>query len=258
MDEIAGHLRITETASDCPEGTAPVLLLHRAGGSARAWQPVVDALGDSRRSVLVDLPAHGEATGPALESIEAMAEQVAEALAARSEPEVVAVGHSMGGAVALALALHHPKRVRALLLVCSGARLRVSKMVLEAVRTQFEHLPKLVGPMIFSADTPPERREALAAELFDAPAEVVVTDLEACDAFDAEPELAELKVPITLLAGSEDHLTPPRLSRRLSDRAPNAELHVLKGQGHMLPLERPETVAEAALELSQRTVAADV
>jgi 3-oxoadipate enol-lactonase/3-oxoadipate enol-lactonase/4-carboxymuconolactone decarboxylase len=68
-------------------------------------------------------------------------------------------------------------------------------------------------------------------------------DLEACDAFDVSARLGEVRVPALVACGSEDRMTPPRLSRSLAEGIPAGRLEVGDGAGHMLPLEAPARVA---------------
>ncbi|MFZ5785009.1 MAG: alpha/beta fold hydrolase, partial [Acidobacteriota bacterium] len=152
-------------------------------------------------------------------------------------------GHSMGGAVALQAALDHPTLSSALLLVSSGATLRVAQMVIETVRDHFDALPQLMGEMAFSRETPRPLVEESLATLFGAPRDVVLTDLQACNGWSVEPRLADLNIPVTALVGKDDLLTPPSLARRLKDRLPAAQVTVLEGVGHMAPSEATEAIA---------------
>lgn len=237
-----------------PRGTLPVILIHRAGSSSHAWWPQMEAIGERRQLVAVDLPGHGESGGEAEESIRSMGDAVCSVIEELSLRQAVVVGHSMGGAVALSLALYHPDRVGALLLIGSGAKLRVATPIIDAVRHEFDMLPQVMTTMVFSESTPKEVVEMHRPHLLDAPADVVLKDLEACDRFDVESRLGELTLPVRCITGKEDYLTPPRIARRLVERAPDAELHVVPGTGHMLPLERPEIVNEAILAMSNREV----
>ncbi len=243
-------LYFVQNAETHPPGTLPALLLHRAGGSSKAWMPHLGKVNGRCQLIAVDMPGHGESPGPALESIEEMAELVSVALDQLGISQVVLAGHSMGGAIALTLAIKRPDLAAAVLLLSSGAKLRVAKPVLESIRTQFDMLPGLMEQLIFSKDTPREVIEAHLPHLFDAPSEVVLADLEACDRFDAESEVYEITVPIMLLTGKEDHLTPPRLARRIAERVAHATVRVIAGSGHMLPLEQPELVASALIGLT--------
>jgi pimeloyl-ACP methyl ester carboxylesterase len=109
----------------------PLVLVHGAGGTHRHWPEELRAL-PGRRVLALDLPGHGGSPGPSLSSIGAYARSVLAALDALEIPSAVLAGHSMGGAIALTLALEAPSRVAGLALVATGAKLRVSKFVLDA------------------------------------------------------------------------------------------------------------------------------
>jgi pimeloyl-ACP methyl ester carboxylesterase len=109
-----------------------------------------------------------------------------------------------------------------------------------------------MGEMAFSEKTPREVVARNLTTLFDAPREVTLSDLEACDRWGAEGRLAALQAPLTVLVGKDDMLTPPRLGRRLVDRVPGARLEVLEKTGHMVPQERPDVVGRELMRQSMR------
>lgn len=242
---------VRRTAAEVPPGTRPVLLLHRAGGSSRHWEGQLEGLSGERLLIAPDLPGHGRTPGPSLSTIAEMAALVSRLLDELELRDLLLVGHSMGGAVALELALERPDLAAGLLMVASGAKLRVAAPVLDAIRDHFDQLPQLMGRMIFGPATPPEVVREQLPQIFDATAEVVLSDLEACQAFDAEPRLGRLSIPVRVLAGKDDVLTPPRLGRRLVERVDGARLEVVPGAGHLLPQERPDVVNRAIRELSR-------
>ncbi len=253
-----GGLSYRETRNTIPEGTKPALLLHRAGGSSRDWTAQLEQLGSRRRVVALDLRGHGGSPGPARDGILEMAGDVALHLDSGGLGPVVVVGHSMGGAVALELTLCRPDLVTEVLLVGSGAKLRVAQPVMAAVRDRFELLPQLMGKMLFGPRTPQDIVAATLADMFDAPPEVVLGDLEACHRFDVEGRLGEIGVPVTIFNGKDDYLTPPRLGRRVVERVREGKLKVIDGAGHLLPQERPELVTEAILSATRVASANEV
>src|SRR5512133_3755617 len=103
----------------------PLVLVHGAGAASDDWPPELRAL-PGRRVLAVDLPGHGAAPGPAPGSVAAFASAVEALLDAHGIASAVIAGHSMGGAIALTLALERPARVAGLVLVSTGARLRVA------------------------------------------------------------------------------------------------------------------------------------
>jgi pimeloyl-ACP methyl ester carboxylesterase len=241
----AGRLACTDSR---PPGAAgsPLVLVHGAGGSRLHWPEAVCAL-PGRRVVALDLPGHGDSPGPAASSISAYAGEVLAALDALGLARAVLGGHSMGGAIALTIALEAPARVAGLVLVATGAKLRVSPLILEATadpatlasaaRTMAEHA---FGPGAAAA-----LREEFARGLAATPPGVAHGDFRACDAFDVMARLGELRTPALVVCGGDDRLTPPKYAELLRDRIAGARLELVPGAGHMVMLEEPARVAAA-------------
>lgn len=235
-----------------------VVLLHGFSGTRRAWDGVVARLDRERyRPLALDLPGHGEAG--ACEPPITFAGCVAAVLAAAPE-RFVLCGYSMGGRIALQVALAAPARVRRLVLVSSSAgiedpRLRAARReadaglarqleaapfeeFIERWRTQplFAHEPRAVGQLA-REDQRRNRAQALAAVL------------RGVGTGEMEPlwnQLGELRMPVTVVVGSRDakYLA---LGRRLVECLPDALLLVVPG-GHGLPLENPTALAELLAE----------
>ena len=113
------------------EGQRPsVILIHGAGGNHLYWPSEIRRL-PGYRVFALDLPGHGKSGGRGQQSISTYAEVVLEWLESVGIHSAVFVGHSMGGAIAMTLALDHPEHVLGLGLVSAGARLRVAPAFLE-------------------------------------------------------------------------------------------------------------------------------
>jgi pimeloyl-ACP methyl ester carboxylesterase len=163
-------------------------------------------------------------------------------------PRAVVGGHSMGGAIALTLALEAPDRVAGLLLVGTGARLRVAPAMLEATADP-ARAAEAAGAMAafsFGPGATEADRAALAREVAAQPPGVLHGDLSACDVFDAMERLGSIRAPALVVAGLEDRLTPPRYAAFLRERLPGAGMLEVPGAGHMVALEAPAEVTAAA------------
>ena len=231
-----------------PPGAAgpPLVLVHGAGGTHRDWPEALRALA-GRRVLALDLPGHGASAGPARGSISAYAASVVGALDALEIPSAVLAGHSMGGAIALTVALEAPARVAGLVLVSTGARLKVSPAVLEATADPAA-LAAAAGTMAelaFGSLAGPSLREEFVAGLLATAPGVAHGDFAACNAFDVMARLGELRAPTLVVCGTEDRLTPRKYAEYLGDRIAGARLEVVPGAGHMVMLEAPERVAGA-------------
>lgn len=228
------------------EGEGPTFVFcHGAGGNLHSFDPLLDALA-GRRCFIASLPGRWGVPGPPLESISEMADHVLEATrAADVGDSLVLVGHSLGGAVALEASLRQDSRVMGLVLMATGAKLRVHPQILEIMRQAVDDgATAELGTMAWRADTDPAviARSVTAGKA--TPAEAALADWRAANDFDRMAALGQVGVPTLVLGGAEDPLTPQKYARFLADGIPDAELVLLEGAGHMFPIERAAAVAQ--------------
>lgn len=224
----------------------PVILIHGAGGNYLSWPAEVRRLPNERIFAL-DLPGHGKSGGIGRQSIEDYAQSVRDFCEAIGISKAVLVGHSMGGAVALAFALRFPRRTLGLGIFGSGARLRVSNALLEVAANPgtFQTAIQMVIDWSFAPTTDASLKDLVAQRMTETRAAVVYGDLLACDAFDLTDKVKRIKVPALVMCGGLDKMTPLRYSEYLAAQMPNARLEVIYDAGHMLMLEQPHAVAAA-------------
>jgi pimeloyl-ACP methyl ester carboxylesterase len=222
-----------------------IFLVHAAGGAAKNFGSLLRRLGAD--AVALDLPGRGRTPGEAPRSIGESAEillAVARALA--PEGRVVLAGHSMGAAVALAAAAEAgAARVAGVVAIAAGARLQISRGLVEAARRDFAGFLAALG----AAGSP----AATIAALGEAGAETVARDLEASLGFDLLLPARRHGGPLLVIGGGRDHTAPPAVVRELAEGAPRAELVMLEGAGHILPVERPDEVAAAIRAFAERS-----
>src|SRR5437762_2130297 len=143
----------------------------------------LDGLADLGHIVALDLPGHGQSAGAIPKRIEDAASVVAAFLDGLGIRRVVIGGHSMGGAIAQQFALSSPERVDGLILIGTGARLRVLPRLLDLLATDSREGVNLLMSLAVGAKAPAELRTALHRSTVENPAGVVLGDLQACDAF---------------------------------------------------------------------------
>jgi pimeloyl-ACP methyl ester carboxylesterase len=230
-------------------GSGPTLVLvHGAGGSADLWEPQLAGLADVARIVAPDLPGHGPLRGRGGVSVPAYAEWLAGFLSALDAGPVVLVGHSMGGAIAQTLALARPDHLAGLILIGTGARLRVLPRLVELLRERSVEGLRLIRDLSFADGAPAEGVEAVERVLREAAPLVTLGDYLACDRFDVRDRLPGLRVPTLVLTGTEDRLTPLTRGRFLADTIPGARLVEVPAAGHFPQLEQPAPVNAAIRE----------
>jgi pimeloyl-ACP methyl ester carboxylesterase len=234
-------------------------LIAGLGQGSWAWRDVVPLLDRDRRVVTFDNRGTGlRSEEQARASIAELAE---DALAELDEPADI-VGLSMGGYVALTIALEQPHVVRSLVLVGTGAggpnRVRrpphVAAAFTSALRLPYDEFARQTMPYTFSpgwTEEHPERFEEILAARLERPTPYATIEAhaEACYAFYGPGcEVERIEARTLVIHGSEDLIVPVENGRRLAERLPNAEYAELRGRGHNLPLEDPHTFARLVLE----------
>ena len=222
-----------------------MVLIHGAGGTHLYWPSEVRRL-PGYRMLALDLPGHGKSGGRGLQSIDAYGEAVLHWMEEVSLHRAVFVGHSMGGAIAMRLALEHPEQVSALGLLGAGARLRVHPDIMQNTgnETTFQSAVARVVGCSFSGQAPERLVELAARRMAETRPSVLHGDFVACDGFDEMERVSEISQPTLVICGADDQLTPTRYAQFLADQIPGAHLEIIPEAGHMVMLERPNVVAD--------------
>jgi 3-oxoadipate enol-lactonase len=242
-------------------GDGEPLLLHQGLGQAMwAWHEQVAVFAERFRVIALDMRGTGRSPTPAGPyGIPELAEDAAEILAGR---RAHVVGLSMGGYVAMTLALARPELVRSLVLIGTGAggpnRVprpeHVRKVFADAIGLPPDEYGRLTMPFTFApgwADANPERLERILAARLERPTsyETLMAHAEACyDYYRRGVEVERIEVPALVVHGDQDLIVPVENGRALAARLPNARYVELRGRGHNLPLEEPETINELLLD----------
>jgi pimeloyl-ACP methyl ester carboxylesterase len=145
----------------------------------------------------------------------------------------------MGGGIAQSFALAYPDRLAALVLVGTGARLRVHPDIFVVLQRDVAEAGRLISQWSY-APSAMLATVASAAEAFARNrVSVLEGDFRACDAFDLMGEIPKIRTPTLIICGEDDRLTPVKYARFLHEKIPGSELAVIPGAGHMVMLERP-------------------
>ena len=232
----AGHDVACRTAGSGPVG---VILVHGIGVSGRYFTPLARVLARSARVWVLDLPGFGGSPRPAAPlSIREHADVVAGVIATAGLRRPVVVGHSMGAQVATELALVHPKRVGALVLI--------GPVVDPTARSGVRQAARLLRDVAHEspATTVMQVREWLRC----GPRWYAAT-LPRMLEYPMEERAGGLRQPTALVRGDRDPVSPARYLTMLARRVPAGTVAVPRA-GHVAMARRPEAVADVVLRLA--------
>jgi pimeloyl-ACP methyl ester carboxylesterase len=188
----------------------PIAFLPGASGAGEFWRPVAERLADTWPTTLLNWPGAGaQPHDPGVQSYEDLIALTAAALDDNSD----IVAQSMGGVVAIGLALAHAAKVRRLVLVATSGGLNIDSHGAEDWRAEYEAEFPAAAPWITA---------------------------QRLDYGDA---LATIPAPTCLIWGDADPISPVSAGQRLHDVLPASTLHILPGATHSLGRERPDAVA---------------
>jgi pimeloyl-ACP methyl ester carboxylesterase len=224
----------------------PVVLLHGAGGTHLSWPFEIRRLLGYHVFAL-DLPGHGKSAGRGQQSIAGYTTAVKDWMDALHMHRAVFIGHSLGSAVVLTLALDYPDQVIGLGILGGAPRLRVAADILENTSspTTFHNAVEKIVARSFAPQAPPQLVELAGQRMLETRPSVLHGDMLACDLFDETERVNNIQQPALVLCGAEDHMTSARQSQFLATALGNARLVIIPDAGHMVMLEKPVEVADA-------------
>ena len=257
-----------------PQDAPAVLWLHGLGATKTSWLPSLGPFAERFRMVVPDLPGHGESEKPRTDyTPRYYARAMRKLLDAVGLESAVVVGNSMGGRVALELAVRSPDRVRALALLAPavpGLRVRYLLGFMRIVPSEIgaipfpvrERLTRFVIGRLFSDPSVLSEESRLAAadefiRIYESPmARMAFLDslrhvlLEPAKPFWARME--RVRTPALIVWGEDDHLLPVRLAGKLSEALPARDVLILPKVGHVPQLEALEQTNAAILKFLEK------
>lgn len=209
-----------------------LLFIHGAGGGYATWRL---QLLKFKNAQAIILPGHPEGQG--LDTIEDYADFVTEYVQAKQIHDLTLVGHSMGGAIAIEYALQEPN-LKGLVLVGTGARLRVRQDLLSTIHENYSHACAMLAKLSVAPECDPIIIDRIRNELLKVSAEVTYGDFLACDKFDRMREVNRIQCPTLVICGTQDQLTPFKYSEYLHEKIRNSRLVKILQAGHSTFLEK--------------------
>jgi pyruvate dehydrogenase E2 component (dihydrolipoamide acetyltransferase) len=247
----AGGRRLRYLALGEGEG-APIVFLHGFGGDLNNWQYNQEALAQSHATYALDLPGHGGSSkdlGSGGADVGAMAGTVLDFLDAKKIAKAHLVGHSLGGAVALDLALNHSERVTSATLICAaGLGLEINMDYIDGFmqakrRKQLQPLLEMLvaDPAMISREMIEDVLKFKRLDGVETALNRIIHDSFAGDqqALELTGRLSELTVPVQVIWGRQDRIIPASHAEGLPASVP---VHVFDDAGHMVHMEKAAEV----------------
>ncbi len=222
-----------------------VVFIHGSGWNTSMWDHQRDYLKASMEVLLVDLPGHGKSPGEGYDSVEEYRNAVYGMIRDLDLGKCFIAGHSLGGAIALSLSLAHAEIIKGIILIGTGAKLRVHPQILDNIIKDKEKTVRDIGALAFSMNASSDLRNKAFNETMKCTAGVIHKDFTACDRFDIMDSVSSISVPALIICGADDTLTLPKYSAHLNKAIQGSTLALIEGAGHMVMIEKPMEVNRA-------------
>jgi pimeloyl-ACP methyl ester carboxylesterase len=218
-----------------------ILLVPGSGAGGNVWTFQERALPDCTG---ISLPGHPD--GLALGSVPAYVEWLHGYIYDKKYTGVVLGGHSLGGGIAQLYALTYPSDLKGLVLIGTGARLRVRPDILESVKGMIGNEDAWRK---YIESTPQRSNDPVLKAIRDmrlniGPA-VLLSDFLACDRFDIMEQVGKIEIPTLIIVGTEDIMTPVKYAQFLANKIHGSRLVIVPGATHSIAIEKPDEVNRA-------------
>jgi len=219
-----------------------LLFIHGAGQSVATWRFQLDLFRNHPdfNFIALDLPGRGGSGGTGFRTVGEYKEFVLEFIEHLNLENIILIGHSMGGGVAMLIALERPEILQACILVATGAKLSVAEQTIEAVKNYYEAFCEIAPDRMFAENSADELKQEFRKGLFDTGPEVCYWDLIACNEFNIMDEVEKINVPTLIISGDKDILTPLKYGEYLHQKIYGSQFYKVKGSGHFIMQEKLE------------------
>jgi 3-oxoadipate enol-lactonase len=237
-----------------PEDGAPIVLLHSIATNGSMWMPQVGPWAQRFRLLLVDLPGHGKTPPDSqLKTLDDYADRLMEIIPNQTQSPLTIVGLSLGGMIAQACALRHPRRLKALVIANTLAQssaqavevwnARIKTAGAEGMRSQTaDTLIRWFTPNFRSQN--PLTLSWIQSMIESTSLEGYRQAAQAIQQLNHLERLSEIKCRTLVLTGTDDPVATPALARGMAERIPASSIQLVESAAHLSNIEQPVRFAE--------------
>lgn len=227
-----------------------VIYIHGTGCNAKVFEDHLKVVAQTHEVVAIDLPGHGGSQGNGFRGTADHAFFVAALIEMLGWESCIVAGHSLGGGIALSVAIYFEHCVGGLMLIDTGARLRVNPNVIALAREVALGRAKIKGDARLGYAETTAQSVVDGVNAVTAGCDPVVTykDWVADDSFDLMSRVGQISAPTLAICGLEDPLTPLKYHEYLRDHLADCELVTIERAGHWPFVENPEQFNAAVLQ----------
>ena len=217
-----------------------LIFVHGSGCSKNVWDQQLSFFDGS---IALDLP--GRPSGEPLESARDLAQWLIDYITDHALENVVLVGHSLGAAVVMQAALLNDRNIKGMVLIGSGARLKVIPQLITSLSALVDQSASIPDSFLQANQNIPDPFKTNINEAIkNNGARIMLNDFKICDKFDVMEQLASLHLPVKIIVGEKDSMTPVKYASFLHERIDQSELTVIEGGTHMVFAEQAALVNE--------------
>lgn len=223
-------------------GRKHLIFIHGSGGEHTLWEDQYKDLQRDFNIAAVNLPGHGLSGGKGEKDVMTYVEWVKKMISGLgiTRPPVL-IGHSLGAAISLTFAIHYGYLLSGIVPVGGGVTMPVNPALLGQLKTD----PDTVHAMIIKFAIAKGHRDRVGPLILEGLKKgdpiILHDDLYACDKLNVTETVRKINIPVLVICGDDDKMTPPALSRYIADNVPGGKLALIPGAGHFVMKEDPET-----------------
>lgn len=224
-----------------------IIFIHGSGGNSNLWKHQLNKLDGNSCRIAIDLPSHAQSDLFSELSLELYVDVLKVLIDSLKLKEVILAGQSLGGAVIQSYYFKYPDKVSALVLIATGARLRVNPSTFDIIKKDFQVFLNSSPIGAFYQKTSKEITNYYIKEVSKTDQEVIYNDYSICDKFDVMDKMSMINIPCLIICGKDDKQTPPKYSKYFNDNIESSELVIIDEAGHLVMLEKPEEINQAII-----------